>query len=38
VLLVLGTGQRGAFDVLVVDPDCGPDGGRLLAATHVAPR
>jgi hypothetical protein len=37
VLLVLGTGQRGAFDVLIVDPDCGPSGGRLLASTHVAP-
>jgi hypothetical protein len=37
VLLVLGTGQRGTFDVLIVDPDCGPGGGRLLAAVHVAP-
>ena len=37
VLLVLGTGQRGTFDVLIVDPDCGPKGGRLLAAVHVAP-
>ncbi len=37
VLLVLGTGVRGAFDVLIVDPDCGPADGRLLAATHVAP-
>jgi hypothetical protein len=37
VLLVLGTGQRGTFDVLIVDPDCGPAGGRLLAATRVTP-
>ena len=37
VLLVLGTGQRGAFDVLIVDPDCGPSGGTLLAATRVTP-
>ena len=37
VLLVLGTGRRGTFDVLVVDPDCGPSGGRLLAATRVTP-
>ena len=37
VLLVLGTGQRGTFDVLIVDADCGPKGGRLLAAVHVAP-
>jgi hypothetical protein len=37
VLLVLGTGRRGVFDVLIVDPDCGPSGGRLLAATRVTP-
>jgi hypothetical protein len=37
VLLVLGTGLRGTFDVLIVDPDCGPSGGRLLAATRVTP-
>ncbi len=37
VLLVLGTRVRGAFDVLIVDPDCGPAGGRLLAATRVPP-
>jgi hypothetical protein len=37
VLLVLGTGRRGTFDVLIVDPDCGPSGGRRLAAVHVAP-
>jgi hypothetical protein len=38
VLLVLGTGRRGAFDVLIVDTDCGPGGGKLLAATRVTPR
>jgi hypothetical protein len=38
VLLVLGTGRRGAFDVLIVDPDCGPGAGKLLAATRVTPR
>jgi len=38
VLLVLGTGQRGTFDVLIVDTDCGPGGGTLLAATRVTPR
>jgi hypothetical protein len=37
VLLVLGAGLRGTFDVLIVDPDCGPGGGRLLAATRVTP-
>jgi hypothetical protein len=37
VLLVLGTGRRGAFDVLIVDPDCGPSAGRLFAATRVTP-
>ena len=35
VLLVLGTGTRGAFDVVVVDPACGPAGGALLAASRV---
>jgi hypothetical protein len=38
VLLVLGTGPRGTFDVLIVDPDCGPERGTLLDAAHVAPR
>lgn len=38
VLLVLGTGQRGAFDVLIVDPDCGPSGGKLLLATRITPQ
>ena len=37
VLLVLDTGRRGAFDVLIVDPDCGPGAGRLFAATRVTP-
>ncbi|HEY0816783.1 MAG TPA: hypothetical protein VGE11_26200 [Pseudonocardia sp.] len=37
LLLVLGTGRRGTFDVVVVDPECGPGGGTLLASTHVAP-
>lgn len=31
VLLVLGTGQRGRIRLVVVDPDCGPLGGTLLA-------
>lgn len=35
VLLVLGTGTRGAFDVVVVDTACGPAGGTLLAASRV---
>ncbi|MEJ3655825.1 hypothetical protein WEH80_22905 [Actinomycetes bacterium KLBMP 9759] len=30
VLLVLSTGRRGSFHVVVVDPGCGPDGGTLL--------
>ena len=37
VLLVLGTGRRGALDVLIVDPDCGPGAGRLFAANRVTP-
>jgi hypothetical protein len=38
VLLVLGTGIRGTFDVVIVDSACGQNGGgTLLAATHVAP-
>jgi hypothetical protein len=37
VLLVLGTGRRGVFDVLIVDTDCGPSGGTLSAATRVTP-
>ena len=32
LLLVCPTGERGVFDVVVVDPDCGPAGGTLLAA------
>ena len=38
VLLVLGTGRRGAFDIVIVDPACGPGAGTLLAAGHVAPQ
>lgn len=34
-LLVLGDGVRGRFRLVVVDQGCGPDGGRLLAATTV---
>ena len=35
VLLVLPSGARGVFQVVVVDPDCGPAGGILLATTTV---
>ncbi len=39
VLLVLGTGQRGTFDIVIVDPVCGPARGQMLADAHVgAPR
>ena len=42
VLLVLGTGRRGAFDVVIVDPDCGPGGGTAARGdpghTAVSPR
>ena len=42
VLLVLGTGRRGAFDVLIVDPDCGPGGWEAARGdpghTAVSPR
>lgn len=31
VLLVLSTGTLGRFRLLVVDPQCGPDGGTLFA-------
>jgi hypothetical protein len=32
VLLVLGTGRLGTFDVVVVDPECGPGGGVLVGS------
>jgi hypothetical protein len=35
VLLVLASGERGRFRVVVVDPDCGPAGGTLLTSTTV---
>lgn len=35
VLLVLGTGRLGTFRVVVVDPECGPGGGRLLGSQLV---
>jgi hypothetical protein len=38
VLLVLGTGRRGTFDIVIVDPACGPGSGTLLATGHVAPQ
>ena len=38
VLLVLGTGKRGTFDIVIVDPACGPGAGTLLASGHVAPQ
>ncbi|MDN5919590.1 MAG: hypothetical protein L0I76_31580 [Pseudonocardia sp.] len=34
-LLVLGTGVRGRFRLVVVDPACGAGTGRLLASTTV---
>jgi hypothetical protein len=37
VLLVLGTGERGTFDIVIVDPVCGPARGQLLTAAHVGP-
>lgn len=30
ILLLVLTGERGRFDVVVVDPECGPDGGMVL--------
>jgi hypothetical protein len=38
VLLVLGTGELGRFQVVVVDRDCGPGGGRLLGSALVGGR
>jgi hypothetical protein len=38
VLLVLATGVRGRFHVVVVDPGCGPDGGRLLRSAVIGGR
>jgi hypothetical protein len=35
VLLVLGTGRLGTFDIVVVDPDCGPGRGMLLESLVV---
>ncbi|WP_219415950.1 hypothetical protein [Pseudonocardia nigra] len=35
VLLVLATGELGVFDVVVVDPACGPEGGHLLASQRA---
>lgn len=35
ILLVLGTPVRGRFRLVVVDPACGPAGGRLLAGATV---
>lgn len=35
ILLVLGTGVRGRFRLVVVDPACGAGGARLLASTTV---
>jgi hypothetical protein len=35
VLLVLGTGELGAFRVVVVNPECGPSGGVVLADTRI---
>lgn len=35
LLLVLGTGELGSFRVVVVDPACGPGGGRLLATERI---
>jgi hypothetical protein len=33
VLLVLATGRLGTFQIVVVDPACGPHGGALLTST-----
>jgi len=38
VLLVLATGERGRFRVVVVDPACGPTGGTLLGSEPVGGR
>jgi hypothetical protein len=35
VLLVFATGELGVFDVVVVDPDCGPSGGTLLGTARI---
>ncbi len=35
LLLVYPTGERGVFDVVVVDPDCGPAGGTLLGTARI---
>ena len=35
VLLVLPSGERGGFRVLIVDAGCGPHGGTLLADTTM---
>jgi hypothetical protein len=35
VLLVFATGELGVFDVVLVDPDCGPAGGTLLGTARV---
>lgn len=35
VLLLLATGRLGQLDVVVVDPDCGPEGGTLLGAQRI---
>jgi hypothetical protein len=38
LLLVLTSGRRDVFHVVVVDPDCGPAGGTLLASTTAGGR
>jgi hypothetical protein len=38
LLLVLTSGRRGVFHVVVVDPDCGPAGGTLLGSTTAGGR
>lgn len=35
VLLVFATGELGVFDVVLVDPDCGPAAGTLLGTARV---
>jgi len=35
MLLVFATGELGVFDVVVVDPACGPAGGTLLGTARV---
>ena len=37
VLLVLAAGRPGAFRIVVVDPDCGPERGELLGSSAVEP-